>query len=41
MNRFEAHKKSRVIAKRYFSLFKKFIYPYEVYTRLCIKYDLY
>ena len=41
MNRFNALIKSRKIAKRYFRIFKKFIYPMTVYYKLCDKYNLY
>lgn len=40
-NKFEALIKARLISKRYFRIYKKFIYPMSIYYRLCEKYDLY
>lgn len=41
MNRFEAYNKAKLISKKYFKIYKKFIYPMTVYYKLCVKYDLY
>lgn len=40
-NRFQALLKAKLIAKRYFRIYKKFIYPTSVYYKLCEKYNLY
>lgn len=41
MTGFEALLKARKISDRYFRLYKKFIYPTQVYYKLCVKYDLF
>ena len=41
MTKFEALQKARKIANRYFKIYKKFIYPTQVYYKLCVKYDLF
>lgn len=41
MNRFEALIKARKISARYFNIYKKFIYPTQVYYKLCTKYNLF
>lgn len=41
MTRFQALLKAKLIAKRYFGIYRKFIYPMSVYYKLCEKYNLY
>lgn len=40
-NRMQALKKAREIQRRYINIYKRFIYPIQVYHKLCAKYDLY
>lgn len=40
-NRFEAYNKAQIMAKRYFKIYKRFIYPTSVYYKLLEKYNLY
>lgn len=39
--RFKAYIKAHKIQKRYINIYKKFIYPMQIFYKLCEKYNLY